>query len=107
MIRRPLVSTRNDTLFTDTTNFRSAGRKLPSGYYDRIVDCAEELVLFAVLTRGHADQLVGRYSERKDREEPVATPAQLAELPGASTLSERRHCRPVLMQPSEDRKSVV
>ena len=63
--------------------FDDAGRMLPSSYYDRIVDVAEELVRFTVLTRNHADQLVDRYSERKDRQEPVVTPAQLAELPGA------------------------
>jgi arsenic resistance protein ArsH len=55
---------------------------LPSSYYDRIVDVAEELVRFPVLTRGHTDQLVGRYSERKDRNEPVVTPAELARIPG-------------------------
>ena len=54
----------------------------PSSYYDRIVDVAEELVRFTVLTRGQADQLVERYSERRDRNEPVVTPAELAGLPG-------------------------
>src|SRR3546814_8022761 len=29
----------------------------PSSYYDRIVDVAEELVRFTVLTRGHADRV--------------------------------------------------
>lgn len=52
--------------------FDDAGRMLPSSYYDRIVDVAEELVRFTVLTRGHADQLVDRYSERKERGETVA-----------------------------------
>ena len=55
---------------------------LPSSYYDRIVDVAEELVRFTVLTRGYADQLVDRYSERKDRKEPVVTPAELARITG-------------------------
>ncbi|QKS02380.1 arsenical resistance protein ArsH (plasmid) [Sphingomonas sp. CL5.1] len=45
--------------------FDEAGRLRPSSYYDRIVDVMEELVRFTVLTRGHADQLVDRYSERK------------------------------------------
>lgn len=45
--------------------FDEAGRMKPSAYYDRIVDVMEELVRFTVLTRGHADQLVDRYSERK------------------------------------------
>lgn len=62
--------------------FDEAGRMLPSSYYDRIVDVAEELVRFTVLTRGHAAQLVDRYSERKDRNEPVVTPAELAGIPG-------------------------
>lgn len=63
--------------------FDAAGRMLPSSYYDRIVDVVEELVRFTVLTNGHAARLVDRYSERKDRDEPVATPAELAEPPGA------------------------
>ena len=45
--------------------FDAAGRLKPSSYYDRIVDVMEELVRFTVLTRGHAAQLVDRYSERK------------------------------------------
>ena len=45
--------------------FDEAGRMKPSSYYDRIVDVMEELVRFTVLTRGHAVQLVDRYSERK------------------------------------------
>src|SRR3546814_13654033 len=52
--------------------FDDAGRMMPSSYYDRIVDVAEELVRFTVLTRGHADQLVDRYSVSKDRDESVA-----------------------------------
>ncbi len=60
--------------------FDEAGRMKPSAYYDRIVDVMEELVRFTVLLRPHADQLVDRYSERKDRREPVDTPAELAGL---------------------------
>lgn len=45
--------------------FDENGRLRASSYYDRIVDVMEELVRFTVLTRGHADQLVDRYSERK------------------------------------------
>lgn len=47
--------------------FDEAGRMLPSSYYDRIVDVVEELVRFTVLLRPHADQLVNRYSERKEK----------------------------------------
>lgn len=60
--------------------FDEAGRMKPSSYYDRIVDVVEELVRFTVLLRPHADQLVDRYSERKDRNEPVETPVERAGL---------------------------
>lgn len=60
--------------------FDEAGRMKPSSYYDRIVDVMEELVRFTVLLRPHAGQLVDRYSERKDRNEPVDTPAEAAGL---------------------------
>ena len=60
--------------------FDEAGRMKPSVYYDRIVDVMEELVRFTILLRPHADQLVDRYSERKDRDEPVATPVEAAGL---------------------------
>ena len=60
--------------------FDEAGRMKPSAYYDRIVDVMEELVRFTILLRPHADQLVDRYSERKDRDEPVATPVEAAGL---------------------------
>ena len=60
--------------------FDEAGRMKPSAYYDRIVDVMEELVRFTVLLRPHAAQLVDRYSERKDRDEPVVTPVEAAGL---------------------------
>lgn len=63
--------------------FDEAGRMLPSSYYDRIVDVMEELVRFTVLLRPHTAQLTDRYSERKDRAEPVATPADVARLASA------------------------
>lgn len=46
--------------------FNDAGRMKPSSYYDRIVDVMEELARFTVLLRPHGDQLVSRYSERKE-----------------------------------------
>lgn len=59
--------------------FGDDDRMRPSSYYDRIVDVMEELVRMTVLLRPHADQLVDRYSERKDagrtgsRENPAAS----------------------------------
>ena len=60
--------------------FDENGRMRPSSYYDRIVDVMEELVRFTVLLRPHAHQMVDRYSERKDRNEPVETPVEFAGL---------------------------
>jgi len=60
--------------------FNDAGRMRPSSYYDRIVDVIEELVRFTVLLRPHAAQLVDRYSERKERNEPVETAVESAGL---------------------------
>lgn len=60
--------------------FDEAGRMKPSAYYDRIVDVIEELVRFTVLLRPHVDQLVDRYSERVERDQPVVTPVERAGL---------------------------
>lgn len=49
--------------------FDEAGRMTPSPYYDRIVDVAEELVKFTLLTRGVSSYLTDRYSERKESSE--------------------------------------
>lgn len=57
--------------------FDEAGRMKPSDYYDRIVDVMEELVRFTVLLRPHAAQLVDRYSERKERGEPVGAASEI------------------------------
>lgn len=64
--------------------FDEAGRMKPSSYYDRIVDVMEELVRFTVLLRPHAEQLVDRYSERKNRNEPVDTHVEAAGLATAT-----------------------
>lgn len=45
---------------------QSSKRMKPSPYYDRIVDVAEELVKFTLLTRGISAHLTDRYSERKE-----------------------------------------
>lgn len=58
--------------------FDDTGRMKPSSYYDRIVDVMEELVRFTILLRPHAEQLVDRYSERVEREQPVVMPADKA-----------------------------
>jgi arsenic resistance protein ArsH len=60
--------------------FDDAGRMKPSSYYDRIVDVMEELVRFTILLRGHAAQLVDRYSERKAAGVPVDPSADLSSI---------------------------
>lgn len=60
--------------------FDEDGRMKPSSYYDRIVDVVEELVRFTVLLRPHADQLVDRYSERKEQSAALKTHVELARL---------------------------
>lgn len=62
--------------------FDEAGRMRPSAYYDRIVDVMEELVRFTVLLRPHGEQLVDRYSERKE-----AAGRALPDLAAAATGS--------------------
>ena len=44
--------------------FDDNDRMLASPFYDRMVDVMEELVKFTLLTRGCANYLVDRYSER-------------------------------------------
>lgn len=67
--------------------FDDVGRMNPSGYYDRIVDVMEELVRFTILTRGHADCLVDRYSERK----AAGTPLDPATDLSAVAIAPQRH----------------
>ncbi|MBX9930868.1 MAG: arsenical resistance protein ArsH [Methylobacterium sp.] len=51
--------------------FDDEGRMKPGPLYDRVVDVCEELMKFTLLTRGCADYLVDRYSERKEREPEI------------------------------------
>lgn len=60
--------------------FDEAGRMKPSSYYDRIVDVMEELVRFTVLLRPHRQQLVDRYSERKQSGVPVDAATDLSSI---------------------------
>jgi arsenic resistance protein ArsH len=59
--------------------FDSAGRMLPSPYYDRIVDVMEELMKFTLLTRAGAAYLTDRYSERKETRARAAERLQLSD----------------------------
>ena len=57
--------------------FGDNDRMLASPFYDRMVDVMEELVKFTLLTRGCADYLVNRYSERLEtRKELIERVAQ-------------------------------
>jgi arsenic resistance protein ArsH len=47
--------------------FEEDGRMKGSSYRDRVVDVMEELMRFTHLTRDHAEFLVDRYSERKEK----------------------------------------
>jgi arsenic resistance protein ArsH len=51
--------------------FDDAGRMKPSPLYERVVDVAEELFKFTLLTRGVAPYLVDRYSERRESAEAL------------------------------------
>ena len=48
------------------TRFDEAGRMRPGPHRDRVVDVAEELFKFTLLTRDHAPWLVDRFSEREE-----------------------------------------
>ena len=52
--------------------FDEDGRMKQSAYYNRLVDVMEELMKFTWLTRGHAQYLVDRYSERVESAEELS-----------------------------------
>lgn len=54
------------------TEFDDDGRMKPSPFYNRMVDVMEELMKFTLLTRGRADYLVDRYSERVETAEELS-----------------------------------
>ncbi len=60
--------------------FDDAGRMKPSSYYDRIVDVMEELVRFTILLRPNTNQLVDRYSERKEAGVPLELSLDLSSI---------------------------
>ncbi|NKB61412.1 MAG: arsenical resistance protein ArsH [Gammaproteobacteria bacterium] len=62
------------------SEFDDNDRMKPSPYYNRIVDVLEELVKFTYMTRGRSDDLVDRYSERKESAEALI--ARVNSTPG-------------------------
>jgi arsenic resistance protein ArsH len=52
--------------------FDDTGRMRASPLYDRVVDVMEELVKLTLLTRGRANALVDRYSERRESADAAA-----------------------------------
>lgn len=65
--------------------FDDAGRMNPSPLYDRIVDVMDELVRFTVLLRPHAEQLVDRYSERKETGRVIHLKKDISEIAPSSS----------------------
>lgn len=77
---RMITIPNQSSVATAYNEFDEAGRMKPSSYYDRLVDVMEELYKFTLLTRGHADYLVDRYSERKAEGRCIAGAKHLASL---------------------------
>ncbi len=62
--------------------FDDHGRMRPSSYYDRVVDVAEELMKFTLLTRDISHYLTDRYSERVEAAEELEKRVNLASAAG-------------------------
>lgn len=60
--------------------FDENDRMKPSPFYNRMVDVMEELVKFTLLTRGQADYLVNRYSERVESAEALSKRVNMKEI---------------------------
>ena len=67
--------------------FNEDGTMKDSPYRDRVADVMEELFKFTILTRGLADWLTDRYSERRERDHKAALdPANPKHRLGSSGL---------------------
>ena len=69
------------------TEFDEKGRMKPSDLRQRVVDVAEELFKFTLLTRQHSPFLVDRYSEREEIREKGRLLSQAEKLANATTSS--------------------
>lgn len=57
--------------------FEDEGHRMPSPYYEQVVNVMEKLVRFALLTCGCADYLVNRYSEQRESAKAFSKQANL------------------------------
>lgn len=60
--------------------FDEEGRMKPSPFYNRMVDVMEELMKFTLLTRGRAQYLVDRYSERVETAQELSKRVNLKSI---------------------------
>ncbi|MGW9819737.1 NAD(P)H-dependent FMN reductase [Methylorubrum extorquens] len=76
---RMIIDSNQSSVTMAYKEFDEAGRMRPGPLYNGVVDVCEELMKFTLLTRGRADYLVDRYSERKERE-PESLKAVAADM---------------------------
>ena len=71
------------------TRFDADGRMKPGEFRARVVDVAEELFRFTLLTRPYADALVDRYSEREEKRAKgrLLTQAEKVEAAAAAAVA--------------------